>query len=117
MVDLNIADQSAPAPAALRAGEIKYLSLGLAAFLAIVILSEWRNQAIDWMSFFPGYAASLGLLAVGIYIRVLKAAERVAALTVALSGYALFGISMGIVFHIYMPVSYTHLTLPTNREV
>lgn len=103
MVDLNIADQSAPAPAALRTGEIKYLSLGLAAFLAIVILSEWRNQAIDWMSFFPGYAASLGLLAVGIYIRVLKAAERVAALTVALSGYALFGISMGIVFHIYMP--------------
>jgi hypothetical protein len=103
MVDMNITNQSTTGSAALREGEIKYLSLGLAAFIVIVVLSEWRAQAIDWMSFFPGYASSLGLLAVGIYIRVFKAAERVAALTVALSGYALFGISMGIVFHIFMP--------------
>ena len=103
MVDVSIANQNTLKPAALRDGEIKYLSLAFFAFIAIVFLSEWRSQAIDWMSFFPGYAYALGLLAIGIYIRIFKQAERLAALTVALAGYALFGISMGIVFHIYMP--------------
>ncbi len=101
MVDLNMT-RGEPI-AALRHGEIKFLSLGLAAFLAVVVLSFLRDQAIDWMSFLPVYASALGLLVVGIYIRTVKSAERFAALTVALSGYALFGVSMGIVFHIYMP--------------
>lgn len=103
MVDLNMSRTQVAAPVALRQGEIKFLLLGFVAFLAVVLLSFLRGQAIDWMSFLPVYASALGLLAIGVYIRTVKSAERFAALTVALSGYALFGVSMGIVFHIYMP--------------
>jgi len=103
MADLNITCLATNDAAALKDGEIKFLSLGVLALIAIVVLSAWRDQAIDWMSFFPIYAYALGLLAIGIYIRIFKSAERVAAISVALAGYALFGVSMGIVFHIYMP--------------
>lgn len=103
MVDLNITTRTASLPAALRPSEAKYLILSLAIFVAVVVLAEIRSQAINWESFFMGYFSSLGLLAVGIYIRLFKSAERLAALTIALSGYALFGISMGIFFHIFMP--------------
>lgn len=101
MVDTSITTQHAPV--ALRNGEVKYLALGFLAFVAIVVLSSLRNQAIDWESFIPVYGYGLGLLAIGVYIRMVKGAERVASLTVALAGYALFGISMGIFFHIFMP--------------
>lgn len=103
MVEAGILGQSKFASVPLRGGEIRYLSLGLAAFLAIVTLSFWRNQAIDWASFLPVYASALGLLAIGIYLRTHKSAERFASVTIALAGYALFGVSMGIVFHIFMP--------------
>ncbi|MBB4173310.1 hypothetical protein GGR93_001071 [Sulfitobacter noctilucicola] len=103
MVDVSVAEETRNYRTPLQAGEVKYLSVALVAFIAVVVLSAIRNQAIDWMSFLPGYGYALGLLAIGLYIRVFKAAERIAALTVALSGYALFGLSMGIVFHIYMP--------------
>ncbi|WP_172975956.1 phosphatase PAP2 family protein [Sulfitobacter sp. THAF37] len=103
MTDARIIEQSGSFPAPLRNGEIKYLSLGLAAFVAVVVLSFWRSQAIDWMSFLNIYGAALGLLGIGIYLRACKNAERFACITVALAGYALFGVSMGIVFHIYMP--------------
>ena len=103
MADTGIIAQARPANPAIRDGELKYLALGAATFVAIVALSFWRDQAIDWMSFLPVYGSALGLLAVGIYIRVFKGAERFSALTVALSGYALFGVSMGIFFHIFMP--------------
>ncbi|MFK7835413.1 MAG: phosphatase PAP2 family protein [Sulfitobacter sp.] len=104
MVDINITGQSTTTAAApLRSGEVKYLGLGLITFVAIVVLSAWRNQAIDWESFLPVYGSALGLLAIGIYIRIFKEAARFSALTIALAGYALFGVSMGIVFHIFMP--------------
>ncbi|OAN76932.1 hypothetical protein A8B82_14555 [Sulfitobacter sp. EhC04] len=103
MVDASITEQSNSNSAPLRQGEIRYLSLGLAAFVAIVTLSYWRSQPIDWMSFLNIYGAALGLLLIGIYLRTYKDAERFACITVALAGYALFGVSMGIVFHIYMP--------------
>lgn len=103
MVDASITGQSNAVAAPLRNGEIKYLSLGLAALVAVVILSAWRGQAIDWMSFQAIYGSALGLLAIGIYLRTCKQAERFACVTVALAGYALFGVSMGIVFHIFMP--------------
>lgn len=103
MVETNLSNPSVSASAPLRPGEVKYLGLGVLTFVAIVILSLWRNQAIDWESFLPVYGSSLGLLAIGIYIRIFKSAERIAALIIALSGYALFGVSMGIFFHIFMP--------------
>jgi hypothetical protein len=72
MVDMNITDRKALLPAALRPSEVKYLILSLAIFVAVVVLAEIRSQAINWESFFLGYSSSLGLLAVGIYIRIFK---------------------------------------------
>ena len=70
--------------------------------MAIVTLSYWRSQPIDWMSFLNIYGAALGLLLIGIYLRTYKDAERFACITVALAGYALFGVSMGIPFDFYL---------------
>lgn len=103
MTDFSVNEQLTSRAPALRPGEIKYLTLALLAFIAFAGLSQWRGQAIDWMSFLPGYVYSLGLLAIGMYVRVYKKAERLAVVAVALAGYALFGMSMGVVFHIYMP--------------
>ncbi|MEW9920645.1 phosphatase PAP2 family protein [Marimonas sp. MJW-29] len=103
MVDTSIPNRGNTEQGTMRDGEVKYLGVGVVAFVAIVILSFWRNQAIDWDSFLPVYGSALGLLAIGIYIRVFKSAERFSALTIALAGYALFGVSMGIFFHIFMP--------------
>ncbi|MEP5730539.1 MAG: phosphatase PAP2 family protein [Sulfitobacter sp.] len=103
MTDLSISDHPTTRPEALKEGEIKFLSLAVIAFIAIVSLSAWRGQAIDWMSFLPGYVYSLALLGIGLYIRLFKAGGRLATVAIALAGYALFGISMGIVFHIFMP--------------
>lgn len=103
MVDINITRQSTTMPTMFRGGELKFLSLSIGAFVAVLLLSEWYSQAIDWAGFMPGYFYATTLLALGVYIRVVKSAERAAALTIALAGYALFGISMGIFFHIFMP--------------
>lgn len=103
MVDTNITNPSASAPAVLRGGEIRFLCLALIAFVVVVVLSALYSQAIDWESFTPGYGYALALLAIGLYIRVFRSAERFSALTIALSGYALFGVSMGIFFHMHMP--------------
>jgi hypothetical protein len=103
MVDMNIAGSAVPMRPAFRPAEAKYLALSVAIFVAVVVLAELRNQAIAWDTFFMGYFSSLGLLAVGVYIRLFKSADRLSALTIALAGYALFGISMGIFFHVFMP--------------
>jgi hypothetical protein len=92
-----------PTKLALRSGEYKISVISVVSFVITLILSLLKNQDVNWLSFAPVYLPAIGLLAIGIYIRVYKSFEQAAAMCVALGNYAIFGASIGIFFHLFMP--------------
>lgn len=84
-------------------GEIAFMILIGLMFGTNVILSLTGPQRIDWQSFVTSIFACTGVVACGLYLRLVKGFPRGAKILVMLGLNTFFGMMMAIFFHMHMP--------------
>lgn len=80
------------------------LAVVLATGALAVALAVALQRSVDWPPFVIGYAASLGLLAVGAYIRGAKAAPRVALAIIGAATFAGFTAASSVLIYALLPL-------------
>lgn len=83
--------------------ETVFMALIFAIFCVDVAISIGLNRPVEWAGFGIGAGACVGLIAIGSYARVAKGMDRAAKFLLAVGLKSLFGVMMGIFFHLQMP--------------
>ena len=84
----------------------EWLLLGLVALisLAAFVSATLAHQAVDWMSFFPAFGASLALMGIGVYIRATRHMPRMALGTIGFAVFMSFTGSIAIFIFTLFPL-------------
>lgn len=80
------------------------LSVVLATGVLAVLVALVLQRSVNWPPFLVGYAASLGLLAVGAYIRGAKAAPRIALAVIGAATFAGFTAGSSVLIYALLPL-------------
>ena len=80
------------------------LVIVLASGGAAVLFALTLQRQVSWPPFIVGYVASLGLLAIGAYIRGAKAAQRIALAIVAAATFAGFTAASSVLIYSLLPL-------------
>lgn len=80
------------------------LAIVLASGGAAVLFALTLQRSVSWPPFIVGYVASLGLLAIGAYIRGAKAAQRIALAIVAAATFAGFTAASSVLIYSLLPL-------------
>ncbi len=80
------------------------LTIVLASGVLAVLFALALHRSVNWPPFIVGFAASLGLLAVGAYIRGAKAAPRIALAVIAVATFAGFTSGSSVLIYTLLPL-------------
>ena len=80
------------------------LTVVLASGFLAVLFALALHRSVNWPPFIVGFAASLGLLAVGAYIRGAKAAPRIALAVIAVATFAGFTAGSSVLIYTLLPL-------------
>ncbi len=80
------------------------LSVVLATGVLAVLVALVLQRSVNWPPFLVGYAASLGLLAVGAYVRGAKAAPRIALAVIGAATFAGFTAGSSVLIYALLPL-------------
>lgn len=80
------------------------LTIVLASGVLAVLFALALHRSVNWPPFIVGFAASLGLLAVGAYIRGAKAAPRIALAVIAVATFAGFTAGSSVLIYTLLPL-------------
>lgn len=85
-------------------GEVLQLLMVVAICIACVTNAIWANQSVAWGAFFPAFAASAGLVLIGVYIRATRQMPRLALGAIGFGVFTLFTGSIAIFIFTLFPV-------------
>jgi PAP2 superfamily len=88
----------------LLAAERFILAVVLATGVLAVLFALVLQRSVNWPPFLVGYAASLGLIAVGAYIRGAKAAPRIALAVIGAATFAGFTAGSSVLIYALLPL-------------
>lgn len=80
------------------------LAIVLATGVLAVLFALALQRSVNWPPFLVGYTASLGLLAVGAYVRGVKAAPRIALAVVGIANFAGFTAGSSVLIYALLPL-------------